>query len=266
MQDIRDQLFCSISGKKYRAGMLAERDGVLSGVEEAVKLARELGAAWTHGCTEGERVTAGQVFAEFTASPKEIAMAEERIVGALSKPSGIATAADHAIRLADGKINIVSGSWKKMPFCMKDAVRQAIVTGGSTFRICDPPMIYMDKNFVTMLGSVKAALEAAVGLNVTKIVQIRGVLGSIREETLEALSGGADILMVDTGNLNDVDVCLQVLAEKNCRDKVRVAFAGSVRLQDIPMFAARGIDILCIGREIVDAPLLDMKLNVLEEV
>ncbi len=266
MQDIRDQLFRGICHRKFRAVLLTERDGILSGVADAVKIAQKLGVTWTSGCAEGDRATAGEAFAQLTAPPKEIAMAEEQIIGALSKTSGIATAANQAVRLADGKIDIVSGSWKKMPFCMKDAVRRAIVTGGAAFRICDPPMIYMDKNFVTMLGSVKAALEAAAGLNATKIVQIRGILEPVREETLEALAGGADILMVDTGNLSDADVCLKVVAEKNCRGKVKVAFAGSVRLQDIPMLAARGIDILCIGREIVDAPLLDMKLNVLEEV
>lgn len=43
MQDIRDQVFRDICGKKFRAVLLAERDGVLSGVEEAVKTAQELG-------------------------------------------------------------------------------------------------------------------------------------------------------------------------------------------------------------------------------
>jgi nicotinate-nucleotide pyrophosphorylase (carboxylating) len=38
-----------------------------------------------------------------------------------------------------------------------------------------------------------------------------------------------------------------------------------VRLTDIPDLTNWDIDILCIGKEIVDAGLLDMKLDVLQE-
>ena len=44
-----------------------------------------------------------------------------------------------------------------------------------------------------------------------------------------------------------------------------MAFAGGVKIADIPDLAARGMDLLCIGKEIVDAGLLDMKLDVVEE-
>jgi len=263
MQDIRDILFRDIEAQKFRAVLIAERDGILSGVDEAVKTAQELGVEWNSDCREGDRLFAGRIFAELIAVPKQLAMAEERIIGTLSKTSGIATSARRAVELADGELEIVSGSWKKMPPCIKNMVRLAITTGGASFRICEPPMLYMDKNFITMLGSVKSALFSASEMtNVTKIVQIRGLHPSVEVETREALAGGASILMVDTGNLDDVDVCQRVLADMKMREHVRVAFAGNVKIADIPSLGKRGIDKLCIGKEIVDAPLLDMKLNV----
>lgn len=267
MQDIRDIFFRSISERQYKAVLLSERDGVLSGIEEAVKTAEELGLKWESACTEGSILYEGRPFAELTGTPKQIAMAEERIIGTLAKTSGIATAARNATEIASGRIEIVSGSWKKMPPCMKTMVRQAILTGGASFRICEPPMLYMDKNFVKMFGSVKAALDAAAEIEgVTKIIQIRGKQASVEEETKEAIEGGAGILMVDTGEITDAEACIRRLYEMNARKNVRVAFAGNVKLSDIPAMADRGIDILCIGKEIVDALLLDMKLNVVGEV
>lgn len=267
VQDIRDTVFRDICAKQFRAELLAERDGILSGVEEAVAAAKELGVVWNSSCKEGDKVTAGKPFAELIAGPKEMAMAEECVMGALSKASGIATAANHAVSLANGRVEIVAGAWKKMPPSMKHAVRQAVVSGGAQFRMCNLPMLYMDKNFVSMFGSVKAILQAVSHLtDMNKVVQIRGKLESVEQETLEALEGGATVLMVDTGRKSDVDICLKLLEEKNCRSSVKVAFAGNVSMEDIPMYADMGIDILCIGKEIVDAPLLDMKLNVLEEV
>lgn len=267
MQDIRDSLFKPLAGRLFRAVLLTERAGVLAGTGEAKRAAAELGLNWETELPEGSPLDAGQVFATLTGTPKQLAEAEERIIGTLSKPSGIATAAARAVALADGQIEIVSGSWKKMPPCMKQIVRGAITTGGASFRICEPPMLYMDKNFVAMFGSVAKTLKAAAGIHdVTKIIQIRGERASIAQETEAALAGGADILMVDTGEIADFSACTQRLNELHAREKVRVAFAGNVKIGDIPAMAARGVDILCIGKEIVDAPLLDMKLNVIGEV
>jgi nicotinate-nucleotide pyrophosphorylase (carboxylating) len=266
MQDIRDVIFRDIGTKRYRAILLPERDGVLSGVEEAALRARELGIAWTSELKEGDRLRTGRSFAELEGTPKQIALAEECLIGLLAKTSGIATAARRAVDAAAGRIQIVSGSWKKMPPAMKTAVRRAIVTGGASFRICEPPMLYLDKNFIRMFGSIQAALDAASGMDgTTKVVQIKGIDRPVEEETCEAVDGGAGVLMVDTGDLRDVERCLRQLEKLDRRAQVQLAFAGNVKIADIPSLSTRGIDLLCIGKEIVDAGLLDMKLDVTGE-
>ena len=266
MGDIRDIIFKEIQHRRYRAVLIPERDGLLSGVEDAVKTADTLGVRWNSECREGDRLRKGVPFAELIASPRQMAMAEEQVIGTLAKASGIATAAEEAVKASENRVGIVSGSWKKMPPPLKDMVRRAIVTGGASFRICEPPMLYIDKNFIRMLGSIPAALNAAAPLEEpTKVIQIKGLTCPVEEETRQAVSGGADILMVDTGRLEDLEACLSELERLHARDQVRVAFAGGVKIRDIPDMASRGIDLLCIGKEIVDAGLLDMKLDVVEE-
>lgn len=267
MTDIRDTLFSTISKHKYRAVLTPERDGILSGVEDAIKEAKELGVILESSYKEGDALQVGIPFISLLAFPKEMAEAEEKIIGTLAKTSGIATAARRAVEAADGKIEIISGSWKKMPPCLKSQVRRAILTGGAQFRICEPPMLYIDKNFVRMLGSVAKALKAAETIkSTTKIVQIRGELTSIAEETQQAIEGNANILMVDTGHIEDVKECNRELELLGCRKKVKVAFAGNVHIADIPAMIKLGIDKLCIGKDIVDASLVDMKLDVVEEI
>ena len=154
-----------------------------------------------------------------------------------------------------------------MPPSLKSMVRQAISTGGASFRICQPPMLYIDKNFIRMFGSIPAALEAvAEQTEPTKIIQIKGMTCPVQEETRQALAGGANILMVDTGRLEDLEACQAELAQLGAREQIQVAFAGNVHIADIPDMARRGVDLLCIGKEIVDAGLLDMKLDVVEEM
>lgn len=266
MEDIRDVLFEGIASKRFRAVLTAERSGVLSGVEEARACAGALGIELELCKGEGAEISHGERFGNFLGTPKQIALAEERLIGALAKASGIATAAKTAVQLADGRMRIVSGSWKKMPQEIKQMVRKATAAGGAAFRICQQPMVYLDKNFIRMFGSVPAATAACKKLpGSTVVVQIRGMTASVEEETRQALEGGAGILMVDTGKLEDVRRCVSLLKGIGRQNGVQVAFAGNVHLTDIPNLAEQGIDILCIGKEIIDAKLLDLKLDVLRE-
>ena len=265
MKDIRDIIFRAIEGKRFRAVLTAERAGVLSGVEKVRARAEELGIVVELCKEEGETLSHGERIGTIVAEPKQIAIAEEQVIGELAKASGIATAARTAVMLADGRARIVSGSWKKMPPQLKELVRRAIATGGAAVRIAEPPMIYLDKNYVRMLGSIRTALAACAEFpGYTKVVQLRGEEGTIAQEARMAVEGGAEILMVDTGRREDLEDCLSELTAMGCRTYVKVAFAGNVKLTDIPELSQRA-DILCIGKEIVDAPLLDWKLDVLEE-
>jgi Nicotinate-nucleotide pyrophosphorylase len=263
MEDIRDTIFKGIADKEFRALLIPERDGCLSGTEEAQRLTGEIGAKLRLFLHEGDKVKAGEPIGEVIAVPKIMAMAEERVIGTLSKFSGIATASQKAVRLAQGKIRIVSGSWKKMPPAIKNGVRQAIVAGGASFRISSTPMVYLDKNYIRMLGSIPAALESVRGCgDLAKVIQIKGKEDSIEEETKQAVENGCSILMVDTGNLEDVVRCTKKIEKMGMSGKLQIAFAGGVKLEDIPKFIDYGIDMLCIGKEIVDAPLLDIKMDV----
>ena len=85
---------------------------------------------------------------------------------------------------------------------------------------------------------------------------------SLEEETVQAVEGGAQILMVDTGSLRDLERCQKQLDRMQARSRVQLAFAGGVRISEIPRMACLGMDILCIGKEIVDARLLDMRQDV----
>lgn len=266
MKDIRDILFRDIENKKYRAVLSADRAGVLAGTDEAKRRAADIGIELEMCRKDGDDLSRGERFANFLATPKQIAVAEEILIGSLAKASGIATAARTAVMLADGRLKIVSGAWKKMPPELKNLVRSAVSAGGASFRIAEPPMLYIDKNFVRMLGSVEAALGAAAEIkNTTKCIQIRGDLDDIVAETRQAIAGGACIIMVDTGRVDDFCVCRDFLISEGIRNRYKIAFAGNLEFEDIIAMADLGVDILDIGKRIIDAPLLDMRLDVICE-
>lgn len=265
MKDIRDQIFQELTEKRFRAVLTVEQAGILAGTRMAEHQAKELGVE-LHLCKqEGASLNHGETVGTLIAEAKPMAMAEERIIGTMAKASGIATAAHTAVLLAAGRSRIVSGSWKKMPAEIKEMVRHAIEVGGASYRIAEPPMIYLDKNYIRMLGSISRALEACASFpDHTKVVQLRGEAKNIAQETREAVQGGAHILMVDTGSREDLETCCSELEAMGERQHMKVAFAGNVKLTDIPELAGQA-DILCVGKEIVDARLLDWKLDVIGE-
>lgn len=264
MIDIRDIIFKDIIDKKFQALLIPGRDGCISGVDDAIHVAKEIGVELEIFYKEGDWINKGQPIGKVGATPKNMALAEEKIIGTLSKFSGIATAAKRAVELSENKIEIVSGAWKKVPPSIKDSVRKAIVAGGASFRISQDNMIYLDKNYIKMIGSIPETLYTVKEFSHnTKVIQIKGNQYSVKEETIQALENGCNILMVDTGNVADISICLEVVKSMDLREQVKIAFAGDVKLSQIKELINYDIDILDIGKEIIDAPLLDIRMDVI---
>lgn len=259
--DIRDVIFAPVQDKSYTARLTAEQDGTLSGIKRLAAALDEKQLNYQLFKKDGDSVTAGEVILTLTGRAKEIAVAEEFAIGMLSKPSGIATAARKAVSCA-GSLRIVSGAWKKMPPEIKQLVREAVNHGGAHFRIVDVPFLYLDKNFVRMLGGIKETLAAVRAMPEIKVIQVKGETGDVAAEALIAAQCGAAIIMVDTGNIEDLRRVSASLKEYGYRDKVQLAFAKGISLEHIQKLQSEDIDILDIGMQIIDGPLLDMKLDV----
>ncbi len=265
MEDIRDIIFKNIINTTFEAELISERDGILAGVEEAGKQAAEIGIDLELCFKDGDRIQAGDILGKIVTVPKKIALAEEKIIGSLAKYSGIATAAKRAVEIADGRVKIVTGSWKKMPPQIKNEIRKAVDCGGASFRISDKPMIYLDKNYIKMFGSIPEALCAVKDYkDYVKVVQLKGREYSIENETLQAIENGAHFLMVDTGDVEDLNKCLATVRRSGVRDQVKIAFAGNVNINQIKDLIGLDLDILCIGKDILDAPLLDIRIDVMK--
>jgi nicotinate-nucleotide pyrophosphorylase (carboxylating) len=261
--DIRDIIFESIMDAKFTAQITAEREGLISGSKYAFEKLMDIGVDIEFLVADGKTVSKGDLVAKFEGNPKQITLAEEIIIGKLAKTSGIATASNKASKLGGESCKIASGAWKKMPPEIKDVVREAIVTGGASPRLFDVPFVYLDKNYVRIFGSISKALEATKNLEgYIKVVQLKAETGSIEYETREAVKALADVIMVDTGKIEDAIKAINILKKLGVRSDKKVAFAKGVKISDIPRCREVGIDLLCIGKEIVDAPLLDMKLDI----
>ena len=263
--DVREELLKNVQWKKVTAAIIIDEEGIISGITSTKEEAHKLGLSVLRIVPEGSEVRKRDEIIRFSGTPRQIVMAEEILIGLLAKASGIATQAHKFVKASGEKPKIVCGAWKKMPPLLKDMIREAVIAGGALSRIEPHPFAYLDKNYVELLGGIKKSLEAVAYLNnVSKVVQVRGRYQDIVLEACEAAECGAHIVFIDTGKPDDVRRIVERLKQLGLRDKVKIAFGGGVNLEAIGELKTLDIDILDIGREIVDAPLLDMKLEIID--
>jgi nicotinate-nucleotide pyrophosphorylase (carboxylating) len=264
IQDIRHQIYQGCMDRWVTGALIAEGAGVLSGINRAQRIMTSLGLSFVSDLTDGSILGKDQEIARVTGNPIQIVAAEEQIIGTLSKSSGIATAASRA-RVSIGKdCQIVTGGWKKMPLEVKDLIRKSAQDGGIDIRISEKPFVYLDKNYVRILGGIKEAIQKVLNLDQIIVIQIRGETEPIQKEAIEAAQAGANVIMVDTGQKDHLVKVVETLKEKGLRDKVRIAFAGNISLEDIKSLAHMDVDIVDIGYAILDAPCLPMRFDVIK--
>jgi nicotinate-nucleotide pyrophosphorylase (carboxylating) len=263
--DVREELLKNVQRKKVTASIVVDEDGIIAGITSTKEEAGKLGLSILKVVNEGSPVRKGDEVIRFSGTPRQIVMAEEILMGLMAKPSGIATRAHKFVKATGGKPKVVCGAWKKMPPSLKEMIREAILTGGALSRIEALPFAYLDKNYIELLGGIKKSLEAVTSLShVSKVVQVRGRYQDIVSEACEAAESGADIVFIDSGKPDDVRRIVERLRQRGLREKVKIAFGGGVNLEAIDELKNLDIDILDIGRQIVDAPLLDMRLEIID--
>jgi nicotinate-nucleotide pyrophosphorylase (carboxylating) len=261
--DLRDEIFKTVLNRSVTGVILADDGGIIAGTREAAEQAKSLGLVVEAMAEEGQVVREGDVIVRISGSPKQIALAEDFLLGFIAKPSGIATATRQCVDRAGGQIRIVCGAWKKIPAALKESMRKAVVIGGGHVRIAEEPFVYLDKNYIRMLGGIESSLQAVGHLEgYIRVVQVRGSTADVAAESCEAALLGADIVYVDTGRADDLQRVGRALERNGLRERVRIAFGGNVRAADLDRLKTMSVDIVDIGRHIVDAPLMDLRLEV----
>jgi nicotinate-nucleotide pyrophosphorylase (carboxylating) len=257
---LTDELLAGVRGD-HRAVVSCTEAGVVAGLFEMRALASSgrLGDL-TVLVTEGDLVEAGASLAQITGTARQLAGAEDTVLGPLGFAGGIAKRCRDVMAHRPDGLRVVCGGWKKLPSALKPLLREGLSAGGVAPRLVDGDFVYVDKNVVTLSGGVAPAVSAARRLdNGPVAVQV-----TTPESALAAVDAGAAIVMDDTGSLESLQRIDQTLRDRGFRDDVTLAFAGGVRQEELDRVRRCGADIVDFGRAILDAPLWDVHLVVTE--
>jgi len=212
-------------------------------------------AEFVPGCEDGDSLAPGAVLAEVTARMRALLTGERTALNFLQRLSGVATqarrfssrAGNLGIRVTDTRKT--TPGWRALE---KYAVR---VGGAANHRMGLFDGILIKDNHIVAAGGIAAAVEMA-RQNLHHLARVE-VEAATLDHVAEALSAGADVIMLD--NMDDETVAEAV---QRIAGKALVEVSGNVTEERIPTLALLGVDIVSVGALTHSARAVDISMRV----
>lgn len=243
-----------------KARIITREEGIISGVDLANNIFQEFFVKSTTRKFDGDHVVADDVVMDIEGNARTILTIERTVLNIMMRMSGISTITSNLIKKVDNSV-IVAGTRKTTPglqFFEKEAIR---VGGGDTHRFRLDDCVLIKDNHIAIVGSVKIAVEKAKKyVSFTKKIEVEV---ESTKDALEAAITGADIVMLDNMNPNEVKNVVNALENKNLRDKILIEVSGGINPDNILDYADVGVDIISTGYITHSVRSLDMSLEII---
>ncbi len=221
---------------------VAKADGVLCGLDIAMRVFTLLDDTFTYKVykNDGDEVKAGDLIVEFNGKTACLLKGERTALNIIQHMSGIATATNKAVKLCEGTNAQVTDTRKTLPG-LRALQKYAVVCGGGKnhrYNLSDGAML--KDNHIDAGGGITnavAILRSKLGHMVKIEVETRNF-----DEVKEAVSAGADIIMLD--NMTNEQMSEYV---KYINGRAKTEASGNITLQNIAEVAKTGVDIISLG-------------------
>ncbi len=221
---------------------VAKADGVLCGLDIAMRVFTLLDDTFTYTVhkNDGDEVKAGDLIVEFNGKTACLLKGERTALNIIQHMSGIATATNKAVKLCEGTNASVTDTRKTLPG-LRALQKYAVVCGGGKnhrYNLSDGAML-KDNHIDAGGGITKAVniLRSKLGHMVKIEVETRNF-----DEVKEAVAAGADIIMLDNMNNDQMRECVEYVD-----GRAKTEASGNITLDNIADVAKTGVDIISLG-------------------
>jgi nicotinate-nucleotide pyrophosphorylase (carboxylating) len=243
------------AGTQARGMIRAKQDGVLSGIEPAIKtfLAVDSQLTIEQRALDGDRVTSGTPVLDVTGSAHAILEAERTALNLMQRLSGVATLTARYVAEVAGTGARILDTRKTTPglrLLEKQAVRHG---GGHNHRIGLYDMVLIKDNHIAAAGGIAAAIAAARAQ--APDLPLECEVASLDELT-EALEAGAPRVLLDNMSLRELRAAVALVA-----GRAETEASGGVNLVMAREIAQTGVTYVSVGALTHSAPALDLNLT-----
>ncbi|MBE0524395.1 MAG: carboxylating nicotinate-nucleotide diphosphorylase [Methanosarcinales archaeon] len=253
-----DDTSCTIVPEKWvHARIIAKEDGVLAGLEEAYQIFDYFGLEFKSGFHDGESIQSGDVIAEVRGKARDVLRAERLSLNFLCRMSGIATITARC--MADAGEVRVACTRKTTPGFRKFEKRAVQSGGGDSHRYTLSDAVMIKDNHITIMGIEEAVKVAKATASFTKKIEVEV---SDSSQMLAAARAGADIIMFDNMQPEEIQNCIKQLEDANLHSGIILEASGGIRPENVKEYAATGVDVISMGSLIHFAQWLDMGMDI----
>ena len=210
---------------------------------------------------DGVRAHKGQVIAVIRHNARVLLSCERVILNLMQHLSGIATLTRKYADAIQGTHARVLDTRKTVPG-MRALEKYAVLCGGGTnHRIDLASGILIKNNHISLGGGLTAVLTRALAQR--KPGQRVQVEVRTAQELEEALSGGADALLLD--NMTPANVRLSMARIKKEEHWIPTEASGGIVLENIRAYAETGVDFISVGALTHSARAADISMSITAE-
>lgn len=242
--------------RKGEAEFIAKEEMIVAGLFIAEKVFKYLDkkASFTPFYKDGDSVKKGARIATIKARLSAILMGERVALNFVQRLSGIATLTAAFIKKAGPRVRVLDT--RKTTPCLRLLEKYAVKAGGGynhRFGLFD--CVLIKDNHIKAAGSIRNAVE-----KVNRKYK-EGLLVEVEvtdeKEVREAVSAGADIIMLDNMGIAKIRKALKIID-----NRALVEASGGVTIDNIGAIAGTGIDFISVGALTHSARGVDISLEV----
>lgn len=246
---------------RAKAAIRAKEDLVLCGMDvaETVFHAVDPDVIFTPLKKDGDNVKKGEVVLELTGSTLSILKAERTALNFMQRMSGIATASREYAAIGK-KYGVMIVDTRKTQPGLRRLDKYAVRTGGArNHRISLADSVMIKDNHIAAAGSITAAVK--------KIKDVIGHTPKVEVETTtldelkEALTAGADIIMLDNMTPEQIAVC-----KKEIAGRAIIEVSGGVNKTNLEAYCAVRPDVISMGALTHSVPAKDLSLKIVQYI
>lgn len=221
---------------------VAKDTGILCGIEIAKRVFEIVGndVDFDILIQDGTKVNKGDIIARMKGNTATLLKGERTALNILQHMSGIATATNKCVELVQGTNAQITDTRKTLPG-LRALQKYAVTVGGGKnhrYNLSDGAML--KDNHIDAYGGITPAVQALRG-KIGHMVKIEVEVRTM-DELKEALSVGADVIMLDNMSCEQMAECVKFVD-----GKAKLEASGNITAQNIREVAQTGVDIISLG-------------------
>lgn len=242
------------------AAFVSKAEGMLAGIDVGLAVFKRVDPALETKVLlqDGALLRPNSLIAEVSGSVASILKAERTALNFVRRLSGIATATSEYVREVQGNHVRIIDTRKTTPG-LRTLEKYAIRAGGGhNHRQNLGDGILIKDNHIEALGKMGLSLGDVIRKahdNKSHTINVEVEVENLPQVN-EALAAGAEILLLDNMDLEDM-----ATAVKMCEGRAITEASGTITLERVRAVAETGVDLISVGALTHSSPALDISLD-----